>query len=335
MKKFDIIVIGAGPAGLTLAYLLKKANKNVLVVEHKKLYYQNKLCGGLLTKKTYKLLNSIYNNNMEDMKIQKHEYFYIENKDKKIRLDIENYTVHRKLMDNFIIEKFLSIGGTIMDECEFIDLDVDNHRIEINKEKYYFDYLVGADGVFSSVRKNLTDKFQDSNFAYQTHFFSQKRREITISFYNNFNGYGWLIPNHQGAVMGLGEVYGNVKIEKQYNIHKDKLENIKQPTRAAYLPTGNDIMLNYKNIFFIGDAAGLTSPITGGGIYYALLSAKILSKNLNKKYVSKMRPIVRKIKFELFLKKFVYNTRLRNKIFAASDNFFVKKLLYIFAKNIL
>ena len=36
MDERDVIIVGAGLTGLTLAYYLKKAGKNVLVVEQKK-----------------------------------------------------------------------------------------------------------------------------------------------------------------------------------------------------------------------------------------------------------------------------------------------------------
>ena len=50
-KKFDAIVIGAGPAGSTAAYLLAKSGLQVLVLD-KKVFPRDKLCGGLLTRKT-------------------------------------------------------------------------------------------------------------------------------------------------------------------------------------------------------------------------------------------------------------------------------------------
>ena len=50
-------------------------------------------------------------------------------------------------------------------------------------------------------------------------------------------------------------------------------------TRGAFLPTGLDVLLRSgKRSYFVGDAAGLISNITGAGIQYALLSSRLLAE---------------------------------------------------------
>ena len=56
---FDVIVIGAGPAGATAAYLLASHGYSVLILD-KSTFPRSKLCGGLLTWKTVKLLENIF-----------------------------------------------------------------------------------------------------------------------------------------------------------------------------------------------------------------------------------------------------------------------------------
>ena len=52
--------------------------------------------------------------------------------------------------------------------------------------------------------------------------------------------------------------------------------------RGALLPKGDDVLLKAgENIYLLGDAAGLIDNFTGGGIHYALLSAKALADSLN------------------------------------------------------
>ena len=57
-NRFDAIVIGAGPAGSTAAYLLAKKGFKVLILD-KKAFPRDKLCGGLITWKTVKVLENI------------------------------------------------------------------------------------------------------------------------------------------------------------------------------------------------------------------------------------------------------------------------------------
>ncbi len=61
MKKYDVIIIGAGIAGITLGYLLKKQGKKVVIVEKVDIAKKDKLCAGFLTEKSYNLLCDIFN----------------------------------------------------------------------------------------------------------------------------------------------------------------------------------------------------------------------------------------------------------------------------------
>ena len=59
MDKYDVIIIGAGPAGSTAGYLLSKFGLRVLLID-KSNFPRQKLCGGLLTFKTYELIKRIF-----------------------------------------------------------------------------------------------------------------------------------------------------------------------------------------------------------------------------------------------------------------------------------
>ena len=65
--RFDVIVIGAGPAGSTAAYLLASHGYSVLILD-KSTFPRGKLCGGLLTWKTVKLLESIFQTPIDFLK---------------------------------------------------------------------------------------------------------------------------------------------------------------------------------------------------------------------------------------------------------------------------
>ena len=58
MKKFDVIIIGAGPAGISAAKILKDNNINFCIIEKSK-FPREKLCGGGLTNKTISLLKEL------------------------------------------------------------------------------------------------------------------------------------------------------------------------------------------------------------------------------------------------------------------------------------
>ena len=68
--------------------------------------------------------------------------------------------------------------------------------------------------------------------------------------------------------------------------------------RGAPVPTGDDVLLSLgKRTFFIGDAAGLIQPLSGAGIHYALLSAKLLAESFlqGDPYEEKMKSAAKRV----------------------------------------
>jgi flavin-dependent dehydrogenase len=57
MKKYNVVIIGAGPAGSFLAYKLGKHGYSVLILE-KENFPRYKICSGGLSKKSYDILFS-------------------------------------------------------------------------------------------------------------------------------------------------------------------------------------------------------------------------------------------------------------------------------------
>ena len=56
---YDVIIAGGGPAGSTAGYILSKAGLNVLIID-KSNFPRKKLCGGLITYKTIRLLERVF-----------------------------------------------------------------------------------------------------------------------------------------------------------------------------------------------------------------------------------------------------------------------------------
>ena len=335
MKKYDVIIIGAGLAGCVLGFLLKRQNKQVLTVEQKDIKKKSKLCGGIITSKAYTLLEDIYKEKITSLNFIEYDECKIINNNKKISLNKKIYTIDRKELDDFVLNEYLNLKGDLIDRINNFRIDNDMNKIIIEDKEFGFDYLVAADGALSQVRKILTNRSQKLNFALESNIQNYKYKDLEIHFSNNLKGYCWKIPNANYNLAGIGDVSGRTKIQIDFDKFIEQ-ENISiDNTKGAFLANGNDIYLEFnQNIKFIGDAAGLTSPITGEGIYYALASAKILSDNFDN-YKSNMNKILKQLRKENFYKKFVFNSKIRNHIFNQSEKKIYKNIVSIFVKKML
>ena len=335
---YDYIIVGAGLSGTMLGYLLKKNGYNVIILEKQQLNKKVKLCGGIITPKTYNLLVEEFSrkdiDNIVDIEFKECNIM-----DKKtICLDNINIKiVDRKKLDDYILNEYLKIGGEVIENIKLNNIIFSKNTIVTGDKEYKFKYLIGADGTLSYVRKSLTGKIQNKNFALESFQKNNSKINFTIEFLDNYKGYNWIIPKQKEVCIGTGNVKGETKIEDVYNDLVERY-NLKNEKRGAFLPTGNDILLNKKNIYLIGDAAGLISPITGEGIYYALYSAQALFKHFSKNYsyIAVMKNIIKKIKLERFLINIIYNNKIRNFVFNQMyKNNKLSKCINKYAKKIL
>ena len=317
MNNFDIIVVGGGPAGLTSAYQLNKYGFNVLLVD-KNTFPRPKLCAGLLTKKTRKLVNDVFSVTTSDLKEKEvvdfcSDYYQIFFKDKLIyesEMEDAFYYVHRRVYDNFLFNLVKNTGVKIKEGTEVRDIDLfDSKVITKNGNEFKADYIIGADGANSVIRKKIIAKRDDIKFEDFKKNMAVSleaivpRSELKLDFdhpilyYGILNwGYGWIFPRKDSLVIGIA---GLKKDNKNFkDIFKEYLDLIGIKNKDInytgwQLPYGNFLKEPfYNNTLLVGDAAGLVEPLTGEGIYYAhhsgLLAAKAINKaeNYNRNLIS-------------------------------------------------
>ena len=113
MKKYDVIVVGAGPAGSTAAYLLAhKFNRNVLLIDRAK-FPRDKPCGGYLTDRVFERFNYLNREDSALVEVPTYgSYFYAPDLSKFewIRERPVGYLVLRTKFDNYLREFAVSKG---------------------------------------------------------------------------------------------------------------------------------------------------------------------------------------------------------------------------------
>jgi len=299
MNKFNVVIIGAGPAGSFLAYKLGKKGLSVLLLE-KETFPRYKICAGGLAKKTYDILFSENKNvkNMIEKKVRKG--LYVRNKKFTFTESKEDliYLIYRSKLDNFLVKmavdnKTVQFRDSIT--IKSIDYEKNNiNYIEKNTEhKVNYDILVGAWGCKKRLNK-LVNLMPFESFAVSStwegpggsRFCKYSDEYVVCQIIKGFPGFvGYIFPKSDEITAGLFTSLDTpTNLKKMWNEFMDfwRLDKNIKP-KYALIPIRNfNKPIARKNILLVGDAAGLADPFTGEGIYYAIISSMIASKEIIK-----------------------------------------------------
>lgn len=327
MKKYDVVIIGAGPAGSSAAYTLARSKVNVLVID-KHVFPRYKPCAGGLTVKTFKSFDfpiSIevkYSTNSV-VASYKNKIFHKISGDKTLTKMVE-----RTEFDNFLIKKAVESGATFLDGIKVTEVLWENGEFSVktDEQSFHCNYLIGADGTNSIVNRTFNIVERDLyGFAIEINCLLSKENigkfNMTFDFGTVPNGYLWIFPKDKYVCVGA---YTTNK--KMKNIQKYLSDYIEQ---IGLVPESKEFkghIIPYYGIYYkqpdfpcilVGDAAGFGEYWTGEGIYYAVKSGTIAadviyssiksgvfdSQSLQKRY---QREIIRGLRFAYHTGKFFY-----------------------------
>lgn len=308
---YDAIVVGAGPAGSTAAYLLAKEGLQVLMLD-KKEFPRDKLCGGLLTRKTVKLLEAIYKTPVQSLMsnqvISEHSYHYSVNHRGNVsiqgKLEYPFHLVNRQTYDAFWLSHARQAGVKFRGGEKVISLDPAKNRLKTaGGDQLSATVVMVADGAPSRLHRLLVDKGvikKEEKPGLATAMEIVVPQDIARSFPSSpaiyFGyirwGYAWCFPRDKHRVLGicgLNKKTGkSVKRSFQAFLQANQISpDIICKAKSHPLPYGNYLPTpGAGNIMLLGDAAGLADPLLGEGIYYAHKSAQLAARSVIQAYRS-------------------------------------------------
>jgi geranylgeranyl reductase family protein len=280
--KFDVVIVGGGPAGSSLGFMLVRAGLSVCIIEKAK-FPRFKLCGGLLTEKSIELWEQIYAEKFTQYVAQTSTVNIYTSEKKVCRVDTGSmfHLIDREQFDFFLISKYKEIGGVLFEACTIQTVDIQKRSLTTTlAEPIEYQILVGADGANSMIRKLIDSQYRPNGFCLESTMVNDAQKtDIDLYFNVIKHGYGWIFPKNNLCTIGIGcqQVNGH-KLSVAWDeyisaVAKDKQLN---PVKGAFLPFGHYVAHpGRENILLIGDAAGLVDPTTGEGLYFAFRSAEI------------------------------------------------------------
>lgn len=294
MEEFDIIVIGAGPAGSSAAISASEAGRKVCLLERKEEAGIPVRCGegigrrGLLTHTDPKP-EWILNSNEKSVMISPTG----------IRIELqgvgEDFILNREAMDTDLVKQAISSGTTYFSKSPVISIKKDNGKYECAcpQRKFYAKCLIIADGVESRVARflgwNTTLQLSDVETCAFAKVVSPLIEKKACIFYTGSRvapgGYAWVFPRGVGeANVGLG-ISGNRSDPGKPKEYLERFIDSEFPgARINNLHCGGVPVTRYihplvrDGAMLVGDAARQVNCVNGAGLSYSLFAGKTAGK---------------------------------------------------------
>jgi geranylgeranyl reductase family protein len=323
-RKFDVIIVGAGPAGTATSISLQTSGLSVALLD-KACFPRDKICGDALSVDVVnqlKILSPLLSREFETVdKVSSYgvrifspdgnhidiPFFYNGQK-------ASGYISQRMNFDHFLVKHLTNVPNvTFVEKCEVFSVErkEDFVQLETNMGTFSADMVVGSDGAHSIIGKKLQNTKIDKNhysaglrvyYEGVTSFHPENFIELHF-FRDILPGYLWIFPLPDNrANVGIG-MLSSVVSRKRINLREilDKLlstderfSNRFQFAKALETVKGFGLPLGSKQrqlsgdrFLLTGDAASLIDPFSGEGIANAIRSGRVAASHIVKCFQKK------------------------------------------------
>jgi geranylgeranyl reductase family protein len=285
---YEVIIVGAGPAGSMLAYELSRMGTSVLLIE-KQTLPRYKCCAGGVMARYVKLLPIDINELAEDVVNSaeinyKGECRYRGYYDKELI-----YMVMRDRFDYALTKKAEEAGTRILQGQPVTRIQSNAAGVEVYTPMGVFrsQFLLGADGVHSIVARetglnhNVTYiAGMNAEIKADEQELTRWRNRISIDIGCIRGGYAWIFPKAGHLSIGIGCISSRAKnLKRSYHQLLDSLNMSHHSVirwGGGLIPTcSGEPTFSNDRIALVGDAAGFADPLSGDGIGNAIESAML------------------------------------------------------------
>jgi geranylgeranyl reductase family protein len=306
--KYDVTIVGAGPAGSTTAKFLAEKGFKTLLLDKEK-FPREKPCGGGLPLRVLQRFPYVVTDKIIETYSSSGTVFS-PSLQHKIEINKNTPLIAMTLRKKFDFElvKFAIEAGTIFQEAtpaSSIQITNDVAQVTVDKGTTIdSEIIVGADGVNSTLARNMglrargvekgvcilqefevDEKIMDEYFKKSRHCYVHSRFKTAA-------GYGWVFPKKEHLNIGFGIIHMDKNQQQKLNLltcYQDYITLLKQenliPQHLKETPVKGGALLTHPlektftdRFLLVGDAAGFINPLSGEGIYYAMSSGQIAAE---------------------------------------------------------
>jgi geranylgeranyl reductase family protein len=292
---YDAIVVGAGIAGASAAFFLKRQGFRVLVLERKELP-RYKACGGAIPRAVLRRFPFSFQDVIEQ-EIGEVVYHFRGRMPIRASLPLEEgkkpfVMVMRDRLDTHVLRQadVTVEAGTTVDHVEEA-----GDRVVVSTRdggRYQGRYLVGSDGATSVVARSLgilPSKKPDMGVALEAEVEANakvmKRYQgmALFDFGTVQDGYFWIFPKARHLSVGVGSLRAGKGVAlsealrnglERFGFAAEPLQIHSHPLPSYSGPRA----LHTSRALLVGDAAGVVGPVLGEGIRYGVKTSELAAE---------------------------------------------------------
>jgi len=293
MLDFDVVVVGGGPAGAVSALGCSRSGLNVLLMERGR-RGRHKPCGGVLPAVCADVVSEAIGKAIPRSVMCSPDtlgLYYVPPSGRKNGGSVRNYrllNVNRDLFDRWLCELAEESGVQVWYETELLGFEqTDRIRVSAKRDggivKAVTRYMIGADGVYSKVRKQLYGGAEVGILPIlQEHW--RAEGDLGNYFYTFYRGsisptYAYLIPKDGLFVVGVGTpkaystpISASIDHFKEWLAEEFAFKPLSLERREAWAIPYGFVLEGANNVILAGDAAGFCKATSGEGIRLAIES---------------------------------------------------------------
>ena len=290
-EHYDVVVVGAGPAGAAAAYTAAAQTARVALIDHKS-FPRHKLCGGLITGRAKRYFREVFDTDLAVDPLDRKDVIEFRFQGRPAGV-IDGappmYLSMRWDLDHYMCGLAIARGAEDMTGLGVNEIDMDGRVITLKDgRRIGYGVLIGADGVNSMVARCLFGQSFDHKrigFGLEIEAAGKDLRPddpIRIDIAAARWGYGWCFPKCRSTTVGVGGLLAeneDMKSVMAAYLSSLGMDDGLSACKGQFLPFGDYRKRPGKGaVLLAGDAAGLVDPITGEGIAYAIRSGQLAAR---------------------------------------------------------
>lgn len=283
---YDMVIIGAGPAGSSAARAAAQRGANVLMIDQRQRIGVPVQCAELVSQWISHYAR--FSSTCIHQTIEKMVTHLPDGTSHEMRSP--GYMLDRSLFDKELVAQAILSGAKIIIETRAVGLSHEGLVVERGSKKEIIQtkVLIGADGVHSFLARCVGQPPLKTIIALQYEVvLPEPQNHVDVFFHKDYpGGYAWFFPKKRTANVGIGILpqKANLLLKRMdhflnYLVETKRLSSVEIVAKTGgAIPCKKPRKTVFGNMLLAGDAAGHAHPISGAGILNAVIGGEIAGR---------------------------------------------------------